>query len=175
MAVKDQYIVGGLQMPPIAGPPAIASPTIAPTSTTGSGKDQPLTAEDAIALFTQLLSNPQIMQQLMGMLGGAGQQGGMGSRGPGANGTIDTPYNNSLWGGTPHGGQIQWMGGMPPGYNDDVARKLATSANVGNLWTQGGGQLASGLVSGLLGGGKAGQAAGGLTNLLPMLLPFLMK
>lgn len=175
MAAKDQYIVGGsLQMPPAAGPPAIASPTIAPTSTTGSGKDEPLTAEDAIALFTQLLSNPQIMQQLMGMMGGAGGKGLPGMP-PGGERTIETPYSNELWGGTPGGGHIQWMGGMPPGYNDDVARKLATSANVGNLWTQGGGQLASGLVSGLLGGGRAGQAAGGLTNLLPMLLPFLMK
>lgn len=59
-----------------------------------------------------------------------------------------------IWGDKPSYGPVQWLGGMPPGYNDDVAKKIAIGANVGNVMAGGGGALLKALIGGIFNGAR---------------------
>ena len=87
-----------------------------------------------------------LMQALMKQSGGASPMGGgsdpqsqyldflrkmMQPQG----GTISNPLAGSamMQSTLPGPGPVQWLGGMPPGYDDNVAKKLSQSANAGNI------------------------------------------
>lgn len=74
-------------------------------------------------------------------------------------GAVGNPLAGStmMAGATPStAGPVQWLGGMPPGYDDKVARKLSYAANAGNL---GAGDVIMGGLNKLLGlfGGGGGR------------------
>jgi hypothetical protein len=115
-----------------------------------------MTQDEVLKLFVQLLSSPEVQQ----MLAASMQQQGAGMGGmrntAGSGGFTSEPLSQpGLWGSQPQGGHVQWMGGMPPGYNDKVAKTLSATALGGNVLGGVGG--VSGILSGLLGllgGGK---------------------
>lgn len=134
-------------------------------------------------LLMQLLQDPQVLRVLA--QAAQGQQGGpMGGGSMQQNptfgqpqpGRVVDPTGGMLMGTLPGPGPVQWLGGMPPGYNDKVAQQLAKSAIFGNVW--GGSGLGQGLAKGIsqgMGGGMLGGLAGTITQLLPLILGGAMK
>jgi hypothetical protein len=108
-----------------------------------------------LAILTALAQSGQL-QQMLGQQGlqGGGGPGGLASLLGGANpGYIMNPLAQMPMGAPMSNGPfVQNMGGMPAGYNDDVARKLAIAGNVGNV--------AMPLLTGYNGGGLLGGLLG---------------
>jgi len=128
----------------------------------------------------ETLTNEQlqaIILQFMDVLKGSGASGGLGALGGAgmmdpkqqlammkalagrpSSGYVDNPLGSSamMQSSLPSGGPVQWLGGMPPGYDDKTAQKLSKSAIAGNV-VLGDNPLMSGiggLLKALFGGGK---------------------
>lgn len=135
--------------------------------TSSSGEGTNLSKEDMAAitkLIMQILSDPSMRAAM-----GGDPNANAGTKG----GYVDNPIQAGLWGESPGPGPVQWLGGMPPGYNDDVAKRLAKGAITGNIMRGGLGQALGRGVSQGLGGGTLGGLAGGLAQALPWLFSVL--
>jgi hypothetical protein len=130
-----------------------------------------LTSEQLQQIILQLTA---YLKMASGSAGGMGALGGLGGgnmydpkqqiaamralAGRPSSGYVDNPLGSStmMQSTLPSGGPVQWLGGMPPGYDDKVAQRLSKTAIAGNV-LMGDNPLmdaVGGLLKGLFGKGR---------------------